>query len=144
MTFCNNFNDTTSNSNSNKLGHQFLIESKDDKTYGGEDVDITNQELLQLITKNNNLDTSCIDDRINGRKNEAKFSDVVKIRKNFMTFDEEKLNGYNRDKFIENCMYNGDCEFEAKYPARIKAVDRGRKSIVMTKSTYGSSFKKKS
>lgn len=114
MTFCNNFNDTTNNINSNKLGHQFLIESKDDKTNGGEDVDITNQELIQLITRNNQLDTTCIDDRINGRKEESKFSDVVKIRKNFLTFDEEKLNDYNRDKFMENSMYNNNCEFEAK------------------------------
>lgn len=45
---------------------------------------------------------------------------------------------------MESTMQNSNCDFEAKYPARVKAVDRGNKSIIMTKSMQGSSFKKKS
>jgi len=133
MTYCTNLNE--SSDLNNKLGHQFLIETKDDKNNGGEDIDITNQELIHLITMNNNLDTKCIDDRINGNVQESKFSDIVQVKKNFMTLDEDSLNSFNRTKFMEKTMYNDNCDFDAKYPSRIKAVDRRNKSIIMTKST---------
>lgn len=90
MTYCNNLNENQYSHN-HKLGHQFLIESSDSQVHG-EDIDISNQELIQLITKNNELDTTLIDNKINGISNEAKFSDIVKVKKNFITFDENKLN----------------------------------------------------
>jgi len=104
MNFCNSQNDSN-NSLEQKLGHQFLIEGLDDKMFPEcEDIDITNLELIHLITQNNNLDTHCIDDRVKGKIDKEKFSDVVKIKKNFLTFDQNTLGSFEREKFLKSSM----------------------------------------